>query len=53
MVSLAIPASGRLVEVDILELSWSPFPHQHGTGAVDSEGIGPKTDTGNGRETIN
>ena len=49
-----IPASGRLVNVDIPELSESPWPgidiflYQHGTGAADSEGIRPETDTGNG-----
>ena len=49
-----IPASGRLVDVDIPELSESPWPgfdiflNQHGTGAADSEGIRPETDTGNG-----
>ena len=49
-----IPASGRLVDVDIPELSESPWPgswfghflNQHGTGAADSEGIRPESDTG-------
>ena len=48
-----ISASGRLVDVDILELSESPCSGvgicctgQHGTGAADGDGIKPETHTG-------
>ena len=45
-----IPASGRLVDVDIPELSESPWPgfdlNQHGTWASDSEDIRPETALG-------
>ena len=47
-------ASGILVDVDIPELSGSPWPgvdhflYQHGTGVADGGGIRPETDTGNG-----
>ena len=59
MVGLAIQASESLVEVGILELLRFPcavigiLSHQHRTGAGDSEGIRPETDTGNGLEAIN
>ena len=50
-----IPVSGRLVDGDILELSESPCSSidffctsMHGSGAEDSEGNRPETDTGNG-----
>ena len=54
MAGLVMHASGSLVDVDIPNLSQflcpgvGIFPHQHGTGATDGEGIRPETDTGNG-----
>ena len=57
---LVMQASGSLVEVDILELSESPWP---GVGSfhtrmglrrqINCEGIRPKSETGNDREAIN
>ena len=50
VVGLVIPASGRLVQLDIMELPdvlMFVLPCQHMTGTEDGEGIRPEADTGN------
>ena len=59
VVGHVIPAFGRLIDMNILELSESPWPSvgifhtSTGTGTMDGEGIRPETDTGNGWEETN
>ena len=51
---LVMQVSGSLVEEDNrylfrVSMTWCwHFPHQHGTGVAEGEGIRPETDTGHG-----